>query len=90
MICIASWYAHGHMTASGIPFDPREMFAASRTLAIGTLVRLTYHGHTLLATIVDRGPFVHGRTLDVTRAIAEKLGFIRQGVARITCEATAG
>jgi rare lipoprotein A len=59
--------------------------AASRRLPFGTRLRLTNprNGRSVIVTIRDRGPFVRGRSLDISRAYAERLGFIGAGVARL-------
>src|SRR5690242_858288 len=80
----ASWYdASGHRTASGARFDPRSMTVASRTLPLGTQLRLCNPRtrKTVTVRVVDRGPWAHGRSLDVTPAVASVLGFRRSGHA---------
>jgi Lytic transglycolase len=59
--------------------------AAHRTLPFGTKLRLTNprNGHSVTVTINDRGPFVRGRSLDISRAYAERLGIVRDGVAAL-------
>lgn len=85
---LASWYGnefHGRLTASGEPFDQNQISAAHRTLPFGTVVRVTNldNGRTLDVRINDRGPFVKGRILDLSRAAAAELDMVRAGVARI-------
>lgn len=88
---IASWYGwrfHGRRTASGIRFDCRKMVAAHPTLPLGTKVRVInlHTGKSAILTIVDRGPFVRGRIIDVSRGAAARLGFLRRGLARVRVE----
>lgn len=87
----ASYYGRefqGRRTASGHAFDPEAMTAAHRHLPLGTQVRITNlaNGRSYDATINDRGPFVHGRVIDVSRGLAERLGFLRAGIARVKIE----
>src|SRR5690242_21456471 len=80
----ASWYdASGHRTASGSRFDPRSLTVASRTLPLGTQLRLRSPRTQKIVTVkvVDRGPWARGRSLDVTPAVASALGFRRSGHA---------
>lgn len=91
---VASWYGpgfHGKPTASGETYDQEEMTAAHRTLPLGTRVRVTVPatGRTTELTVNDRGPFVEGRILDVSRAAARRLGFLREGTARVRIEVLA-
>ena len=83
---IASFYGNDSETASGERFDAHELTAAHRTLPFGTRVRVTNHsnGHSVVVTINDRGPFVHGRIIDVTPAAAHVLGM--SGLAPVTVE----
>lgn len=87
----ASYYAdrfEGRTTASGVPFRQAEMWAAHRTLPFGTRVRVTNldNGSQVEVVVVDRGPFVRGRIIDLSRAAASRLGFIRQGIAPVRVE----
>jgi len=89
---LASFYGHAHdgkITASGQNFDLREFTAAHRTLAFGTLVRVTdlENGQTITVKITDRGPFVRGRVIDVSLAAARALGMQEKGVTRVRLEA---
>ena len=81
----ASWYGdwhHGKKTASGRVFDMWSDCAAHRTLPLGTRVVILNlaNGRTETATIWDRGPYVRGRILDVSRGLARKLGGEARGV----------
>ena len=77
----ASWYAMTSRTASGERANPNAMTAAHRHLKFGTRVKVTNkrNGRSVIVCINDRGPFVRGRVIDVTKAAAQKLGFIRAG-----------
>jgi rare lipoprotein A len=84
----ASYYANslaGRRTASGVPYRPRAMVAAHRTLPFGTRLRVENlaNGRVVEVEVVDRGPFTRGRILDLSRRAAEELGFIRQGHTRV-------
>jgi len=83
---VASFYGNDSQTASGEKFDAHEFTAAHRTLPFGTRVRVTNHsnGRSVVVRINDRGPFVHGRIIDVTPAAAHALGL--SGLAPVTVE----
>lgn len=81
-----SWYESGHTTASGRHFNPNDpTIAAHKTLRFGThlLLKNPTNGRTLCVDIQDRGPFIKGRELDVTRAGAQRLGFGQSGVVEL-------
>lgn len=82
---LASFYGHSSQTASGEKFDENELTAAHRTLPFGTRVRVTNvaTGESVVVRINDRGPFVHGRVLDVSHAAATTLRMTEQGVAKV-------
>jgi rare lipoprotein A len=89
---IASWYGqpfHGRSTANGERFDMNALSAAHKTLPLPSLVRVTnlQNGRSLQIRVNDRGPFVHGRIIDVSRRAAQLLGFERAGTARVRVEA---
>jgi len=77
----ASWYALTSRTASGERMNPSAMTAAHRNLPFGTRVKVTNrkNGRTVVVRINDRGPFIRGRMLDLSRAAAKRLGFVRSG-----------
>jgi rare lipoprotein A len=84
---MASWYGAelaGHRTASGERFNPDELTAAHRTLPLGSHVRVTYHGHSVVVRINDRGPFAGHRVIDLSRAAAEQIGLRRAGSGQVT------
>lgn len=85
---MASYYGRelaGNRTASGERFDPAQLTAAHRTLPFGSLVRVTNtaNGDSVVVRINDRGPFSHGRVIDVSHAAARQIGMHRSGTARV-------
>jgi rare lipoprotein A len=89
---IASWYGrrfHGHRTSSGERYDMYAMTAAHPTLPIPSYARVTNvaNGRSVVVRINDRGPFLHGRIIDLSYAAAWKLGYVSQGSALVEIEA---
>ncbi|MGH8563670.1 MAG: septal ring lytic transglycosylase RlpA family protein [Gammaproteobacteria bacterium] len=87
----ASWYGprlHGKKTANGEVFNQNKLTAAHRTLPLGTTVEVTNvtNGKSVAVKINDRGPFVNGRVIDVSRAAAIRLGMKEAGLARVQIE----
>jgi rare lipoprotein A len=82
---LASFYWQGQRTASGEKFDKRELTAAHRTLPFGTRVLVTNlaTGRSVTVRVNDRGPFIAGRIIDVSRAAAEELGMVGRGVTKV-------
>ncbi len=85
---IASWYGpgfHGNPTANGEQFDMDRFTGAHRTLPLGSVaeVRSLTSGRVVTVRINDRGPFIKGRMLDLSRAAARSLGFIGAGTDRV-------
>ena len=81
----ASWYALTSRTASGERCNPEALTAAHRSLPFGTRVKVENldNGKSVVVRINDRGPFVGGRVIDVTRAAARSLGFVGAGLANV-------
>ena len=81
----ASWYALTSITASGERCDPTAMTAAHPSLPFGTKVKVENlkNGRSVVVRINDRGPFVGGRIIDLTKAAAQELGFIKAGTAQV-------
>jgi rare lipoprotein A len=77
----ASWYALHSRTASGERMNPSALTAAHRSLPFGTKIKVTNqrNGKSVVVRINDRGPFIRGRMLDLSRGAAQKLGFISSG-----------
>lgn len=88
----ASWYALHSRTASGEMMNPSEMTAAHRSLPFGTkvLVENLSNGHSVVVRINDRGPFVGGRIIDVSKAAASALGMLGSGTARVKVTSSGG
>ena len=88
----ASWYALTSQTASGEMMDPSAMTAAHPSLPFGTkvLVENLTNGKSVEVRINDRGPFVGGRIIDVSKAAASSLGMIDAGVAKVRVAAVGG
>jgi rare lipoprotein A len=88
----ASFYGRAHdgkVTASGESFNPEDLTAAHRTLALGSRVRVTNleNGEAVTVKITDRGPFVRGRIIDLSLAAARALGMTEKGVTRVRLDA---
>ncbi|ADI15441.1 rare lipoprotein A [Truepera radiovictrix DSM 17093] len=88
---IASWYGpgfEGRLTANGEVFDSSLLTAAHQTLPFDTLVRVTNlnNGLAVVVRINDRGPFVGGRIIDLSRAAAERIDMIGSGTAPVRLE----
>jgi rare lipoprotein A len=85
---MASFYGNesGSQTASGQRFNQNAMTCAHRSLPFGTKLRVTHGGQSVVVTVNDRGPFVHGRVLDLSTAAARAVGLTSAGVGRITAE----
>lgn len=84
----ASWYGaelRGNPTASGEPFRPAHRTAAHKTLPLGTVVKVTRldTGDSVRVVVNDRGPYVDGRIIDLSRKAARRLGFLDDGVTRV-------
>lgn len=90
-VTLASWYGHpyhGRPTASGEIFNMNEMTAAHRTLPFGTRVRVCNTKNNICTDvrINDRGPFVKGRDIDLSKAAAEQIGIRNDGVGQVTIQ----
>ena len=87
----ASWYGpgfHGKKTASGEIYDQTKLTAAHKTLPLGSKARVTNleNGSTVEVQINDRGPFIEGRVIDLSKAAAWALGFIETGITPVRVE----
>ena len=87
----ASYYAekyHGRKTANGEVFNMYAMTCAHKTLPFGTMLRVTNlsNGKSVDVRVNDRGPFVKGREIDLSKSAAQKLGMIKTGTARVRIE----
>jgi len=88
---MASWYGReeqGKLTASGEKFNRHELTAASLRMPIGSIVRVTNqsNGRSVELRINDRGPWVHGRILDVSEAAADTLDMKKSGTVPVKVE----
>ncbi len=83
---IASYYWQPQRVASGGWFNPNAMTAAHKTLPFGTRVRVTNlnNGRSVTVTINDRGPYIRGRVIDLSRAAASAVGMTGSGIARVS------
>lgn len=89
---MASWYGpdfHGKPTACGEIYNMDAMTAAHKTLPLGTYVKVTHleDGNSVIVRVNDRGPFVAGRVIDLSRKASQMLGIKRKGVAHVRVEA---
>lgn len=81
----ASYYWRGQKTASGERFNPNAMTAAHKHYPINSIVQVTnlHNNVTVQLRINDRGPYVKGRIIDVSRSAAYQLGFVAKGVTKV-------
>jgi rare lipoprotein A len=87
----ASWYGpkfHGKLTANGEIYDQMALTAAHKSLRFGTLLKVTNprNGRSVIVRINDRGPYIDGRDLDLSKAAAIELGMLKKGVGRVKIE----
>ncbi|MCK5247161.1 septal ring lytic transglycosylase RlpA family protein [Candidatus Bipolaricaulota bacterium] len=85
---IASWYGpgfHGNLTANGETYDMYGVSAAHKSLPFGTLVRVIEFDtrRSIMVRINDRGPFVDGRIIDLSKGAAEELGIVDKGITKV-------
>lgn len=88
---VASWYGpkfHGKLTANGETYDQMLMTAAHKSLPFGTMLKLTNprNGKSVIVRINDRGPYIKGRQLDLSKGAAIALGMLYKGVGKIQVE----
>ena len=87
----ASWYGpkfHGKKTANGEVYDQMAFTAAHKSLPFGTLLKLTNprNGKSVIVRINDRGPYIPGRQIDLSKGAAIELGVMKNGVSRLKVE----
>ncbi|MBI3798632.1 MAG: septal ring lytic transglycosylase RlpA family protein [Deltaproteobacteria bacterium] len=92
---VASWYGpgfQGNLTASGEVYNQHALTAAHPTLPLGTPVEVTNvaNGKSVRVRITDRGPFVRGRAIDLSRGAAQKLGIVNAGLSRVRIKPLTG
>jgi len=87
----ASWYALHSKTASGERMNPATLTAAHRSLKFGTKLKVTNrnNGRSVIVRVNDRGPFIRGRVLDLSRAAAQNIGMVSTGTAKVCYEVVA-
>ena len=85
---MASYYWQGTRVANGERFDPDGLTAAHPSLPFGTRLKVSdpRTGRSVVVTVDDRGPFVHGRVLDLSRGAARVLGMESRGVNRVVAQ----
>lgn len=87
--CSASWYGpgfHGRKMANGQPFNQNNpVHLAHKSLPFGTELKVTnlQNGRSIIARVTDRGPYIKGRCVDLSKAGAERLGFLSRGHAPV-------
>ncbi len=89
----ASYYGPnlaGNRTASGERFDPTQLTAAHRTLPMGSKVKVTMGGKSVIVRINDRGPFHGNRVIDLSTAAAKQIGLFRAGTGRVKLQLVSG
>ncbi len=84
----ASWYALHSRTASGERMNPSRLTAAHRSLAFGTKLKVTNmrNGSSVVVRVNDRGPFIRGRVLDLSKGAASSLNMVSSGTAKVCYE----
>ncbi|MCR5046618.1 MAG: septal ring lytic transglycosylase RlpA family protein [Treponema sp.] len=92
---VASYYAdkyHGRKTSNGETFNMYDMTAAHKTLPFNTKVKVTNlaNGKSVVVRINDRGPFIKGREIDLSKGAAVKIGMIKSGTAKVSLEILGG
>jgi len=80
---VSSYYWQGKKTANGERYNSEGLTAAHKTLPFGTKLRVTYKGKSVTVRVNDRGPFIKGRQLDLSRGAARQLGMMSAGVATV-------
>jgi len=90
----ASWYGpkfHGKFTANGEVYNQMALTAAHKNLSFGTLLKITNpkNGKSVIVRINDRGPYIEGRELDLSKGAAIELGMLEKGVARVKVQEVA-
>jgi len=90
----ASWYGpkfHGKQTANGEVYNQMAFTAAHKSLKFGTLLKLTNikNGKSVIVRINDRGPYIKGREIDLSKGAAIALGILKKGVVKLKVEEVA-
>ena len=85
LMLLTSWYGpgfNGNLTANGTRFNSNAATAAHKSLPFGTKLSVCYRTCEVV-TITDRGPFIHGRDLDLSQGTATRIGLISSGVGEV-------
>ena len=90
-VMTASWYGprfHGKMTANGEQYNQMALTAAHKSLSFGTILKVTNirNGKSVIVRINDRGPYIEGRELDLSKGTALALGMMKRGVVKVKVE----
>ena len=88
---IASWYGgyfHGRTAADGSTYDMYKFTAAHKTLPFGSIVKVTNlkNNDSCVVKITDRGPFIKGRIIDLSKVAAEEIGMLGSGISDVKIE----
>lgn len=89
----ASYYGPnlaGNRTANGEVFDPTQLTAAHRTLPMGSMVKVTHNGKSVVVRINDRGPFHGNRVIDLSTAAAREIGLVQRGTGQVEMQLVNG
>jgi rare lipoprotein A len=82
---LTSWYGpgfHGRLTANGERYNQNDLTAAHKTLPFGTRLRVCYR-RCAIVRVNDRGPYIHGREVDLSKGAADAIGLTASGVGRV-------
>lgn len=90
-VVVASWYGpkyHGRQTANGERYDMYGLTAAHKTLPFGTVLRVTHvaNRRSVVVKVNDRGPFIAGRSIDLSFGAAKRLNMVDEGIAQVKIE----
>lgn len=83
---LSSWYGpgfHGNLTANGERYNQNDLTAAHKTLPFGTRLKVCFD-RCAVVRVNDRGPYAHGRGLDLSKGAADKIGLTSSGVGRVS------
>lgn len=91
----ASWYGpgfHGRKTANGERYNQNAVSCAHKKIRLGSVIRVTdtRSGKSVVCRVNDRGPYIKGRIVDLSKAAAIRLGMIKRGTARVRLEILKG
>lgn len=81
---VASWYEKGSITANGERFNPSALTCAHKTLPFGTKLRVNHLNKSITVRVNDRGPFIAGRDIDLSRAAFQRLAPLSTGLIKVS------